>query len=168
MTQQPILIAYATRGGTTQKVAESISQAMRKQGLLIEVRPVEQVKNLSPYRAVIMGSGTREERWLPEAEHFVQHHREALGKLPTVFFMVYTALLTEFPNRVDEVLTQLREVRHNVEPLEVAIVSRDTQTMPPHLLVNAKPLPKGQWSGWENLETWASKMSKQLDLEPKT
>jgi menaquinone-dependent protoporphyrinogen oxidase len=168
MTKEPILIAYATRGGTTQKVAESIGHALRNQGILVEARPVEQVKNLSPYRAVIMGSGTREERWLLEAEHFVRDHREALSKLPTTFFMVYTALLGEFPNRVDEVLAQLSQVRQSVEPLEVAIVSRDIQAMPPRLLVNAKQLPKGQWGGWEALESWAKKVSKQLDLEPKT
>ncbi|MDX2007031.1 MAG: flavodoxin domain-containing protein [Meiothermus sp.] len=167
MTQQPILIAYATRGGTTQKVAEAISQAVRKQGGLVEVRPIEQVKSLSAYRAVILGSGTREQRWLPEAEHFVQHHREALGKLPTLYFMVYTALLGEFPDRVEEVLIQLREVRRSVEPLEVAIVSRDAQAMPPHLLVNAKELPKGEWSGWVPIETWAAQVFRQLELEAK-
>ncbi|MCX7784035.1 MAG: flavodoxin domain-containing protein, partial [Meiothermus sp.] len=109
MVDRPILIAYATRGGTTQGVAEAIARVMREKGALVEVRPVEQIRDLSAYRAVVLGSGVRDEKWLPEAMHFVADHRQTLAKRPLVYFLVYSQLLQEFPQRIEEVLGHLSE-----------------------------------------------------------
>ncbi len=166
MVDRPILIAYATRGGTTQGVAEAIARVMREKGALVEVRPVEQIRDLSAYRAVLLGSGVRDEKWLPEAMHFVADHRQTLAKLPLVYFLVYSKLLQEFPQRIEEVLGYLSEVRRTVEPLEVAIFSRDQQSMPPQMLVNARATPTGDWSGWEPISGWAERVYQQLEKQP--
>lgn len=163
MTNKPILIAYATRGGTTQKVAENIARAMREHHALVEVRPIEQVRDLSPYRAVVVGSGVRDEKWLPEAVHFVRDHQQALKQVPQVYFLVYSALLQEFPQRIEEVLGHLSEVRQTVEPLEVAIFSRNPESLSPQMLVNAKVMPSGGWRDWENIQTWAGRVYKIFD-----
>ncbi len=162
MLEKPTLIAYATRGGTTQKVAESIAGAMREHQALVEVRPIEQVRDLSPYRAVVVGSGVRDEKWLPEAVHFVKDHQQALQQSPLVYFLVYSLLLEEFPQRIEEVLSHLSEIRQMVEPLEVAIFSRDPQSLSPKMLVNTKHLPEGHWSDWKSLETWAGQIYKEF------
>ncbi|GIW29684.1 MAG: flavodoxin [Meiothermus sp.] len=168
MVARPILIAYATRGGTTQRIAEAIAKVMREKGALVEVRPVEQIRDLSVYRAVVLGSGVRDEKWLPEAIHFVTDHRQSLATLPLIYFLVYSQLLQEFPQRIEEVLGHLSEVRRVVEPLEVAIFSRDQQSMPPEMLVNSKVTPQGDWSGWERLSTWAERVYQQFEKQPST
>lgn len=166
MVNRPILIAYATRGGTTQGVAEAIAKVMREKGALVEVRPVEQIRDLSVYRAVVLGSGVRDEKWLPEAIHFATDHRQTLAKLPLIYFLVYSQLLQEFPQRIEEVLGHLSEVRRAVEPLEVAIFSRDQQSMPPQMLVNAKAARQGDWSGWQGISTWAERVYQLFEKQP--
>ncbi|HEU4740929.1 MAG TPA: flavodoxin domain-containing protein [Meiothermus sp.] len=158
MLAKPILIAYATRGGTTQGVAEGLGRVLREKGALVEVRPVEQVKNLVPYRAVVVGSGVRDERWLPEATHFVEHHREALQQLPLVYFLVYSPLRREPPERIEQVRGFLDGVRQMAEPLEVGIFARDLDATPPPMLVKAQPLPQGDWSDWQSPEAWAARL----------
>ncbi len=127
---------------------------------------MEQIRDLSVYRAVVLGSGVRDEKWLPEAMHFVSDHREALVRLPLVYFLVYSQLLQEFPQRIEEVLGHLSEVRRMVEPLEVAIFSRDQQSLPPQMLVNARATPQGDWSGWERISSWAERIHQRLEKQP--
>lgn len=158
MTTKPILIAFATRGGTTQKVAENLARALREHQTLVEVRPIEQVRDLSSYRAVVVGSGMRDEKWLPEAVRFVREHQQALKQVPLVYFLVYSDLLQAFPQRVEEVLGHLSEVRQTVEPLEVAIFSRDPTSLPPQMQVNTKAMPDGPWGNWDSLQNWAGRL----------
>lgn len=168
MVDRPILIAYATRGGTTQGLAEAIARVMREKGALFEVRPVEQIRDLSAYRAVVLGSGVRDEKWLPEAIHFVSDHQQTLAKLPLVYFLVYSQLLQEFPQRIEEVLGHLSEVRRTAEPIEVAIFSRDQRSVPPQMLVNARAIPQGKWSGWEPISSWAERVYLLFEKQPST
>src|SRR5687768_12109848 len=78
MSSQPapagraILVTYASRGGSTAGVAEAIGRTLAERGLEVDVRPMDAVHDLAPYRAVVAGSAVRRERWLPEALRFMQ------------------------------------------------------------------------------------------------
>ena len=45
-----ILMAYATRYGSTQEVADRIAATLRESGLTVDVQPVKQVRTLDGYR----------------------------------------------------------------------------------------------------------------------
>jgi menaquinone-dependent protoporphyrinogen oxidase len=81
-----VLVAYATRCGSTREVAEAVGRALAEAGLAVEVRPVGEVQDIGPYRAVVVGSPIRGGRWLPEATGFVRKHREALRRIPVAYF----------------------------------------------------------------------------------
>lgn len=57
-----ILVAYATKAGSTAEVAEVIGQVLRETGATVDVLPARAVEDLTPYRAVIIGSAVRMER----------------------------------------------------------------------------------------------------------
>src|SRR6478609_3853030 len=54
--QSSVLIAYATRSGSTGEVAEAIAAAMQEAGVPAEVLPVSQVTSLAGREAVILGA----------------------------------------------------------------------------------------------------------------
>ncbi len=83
-----ILVAYASQAGSTAGVAEAIGQALARNGIPVDVRPINAVGDLSPYRAVVLGSAIHTGEWLPEAQAFVQRHQEALRRIPTALFQV--------------------------------------------------------------------------------
>jgi len=57
--EDKILIAYTSRTGSTGEVAETIAQVLRREGVPVDVRRVQEVKDLTPYQAVLIGSAIR-------------------------------------------------------------------------------------------------------------
>ena len=51
-----ILVTYASRTGWTVGVAEAIGKTLAENGAQVDVFPMHDVKDLSPYDAVVAGS----------------------------------------------------------------------------------------------------------------
>ncbi len=81
-----VLVAYATRYGSTQEVAEAVAATLRERGLEVDIQPMQQVRTLEEYRAVVLGSPLYMFRWHKDARRFVARHREALMERPVAIF----------------------------------------------------------------------------------
>ena len=112
-----ILVAYASRAGSTAGVAEAIGQTLAESGAQVEVRPMQDVKDLAPYRAVVAGSAIQGGKWLPEAMQFMQTHRAALAQKPFAAFLVCMTLAMPGADKYREhVAGFLQPVRAQVRP----------------------------------------------------
>ncbi len=87
-----ILVAYASRTGTTAGVAEAIGKTLAESGAQVDVLPMQEVLSLAPYGAVVAGSAIQNRQWLPEAMQFIQVHRTALAEKPFAAFLVCMTL----------------------------------------------------------------------------
>lgn len=87
-----ILVTYATCTGSTRGVAEAIGKTLNEGGAEVDVLPMRDVKDLSPYHAVVAGSAIQGKLWLPEAMQFVQSHRLELARKPFAAFLVCMTL----------------------------------------------------------------------------
>ncbi|HEY0607215.1 MAG TPA: flavodoxin domain-containing protein [Herpetosiphonaceae bacterium] len=81
-----VLVAYATRYGSTQEVAEVVASALREQGLTTELQPMREVRSLAGYSAVILGTPLMMFRWHTDARRFLARHRAALTERPVAMF----------------------------------------------------------------------------------
>jgi menaquinone-dependent protoporphyrinogen oxidase len=77
-----ILVAYASKRGSTAEIAEVIAGALRREELSVDCEPVHGVKSLDPYDAVVLGSAVYVKQWRGEARHFLRKHRKGLARLP--------------------------------------------------------------------------------------
>jgi menaquinone-dependent protoporphyrinogen oxidase len=84
-----ILIAYATRAGSTADIAGAIGEHLGKRGFRVDVKSVRDNPSLEGYQAVILGSAIRMGSWLPEAISYIQSNRKRLTSLPTALFTVH-------------------------------------------------------------------------------
>lgn len=84
-----VLIAYASKCGSTGEVAAAIAEELVARGKTVDVRLAKNISTLEGYQAVIVGSAIRMGQWLPEAVEFVETHQQALRQLPTAFFTVH-------------------------------------------------------------------------------
>jgi len=74
-----VLVAYATKYGATAGIAEKIGQVLDQAGLNAEVLPVDQIKDLDSYQAVVLGSATYIGRWRKEAAKFLKSNEKVLA-----------------------------------------------------------------------------------------
>ena len=81
-----VLVAYATRYGSTQEAADTIAATLREGGLEVEIQPARQVRTLEGYRAVVLGAPLYIGAWHKDALNFLSRHRQALAQLPVAIF----------------------------------------------------------------------------------
>lgn len=77
-----VLVAYASKRGSTAEIAETIAATLRREGLGVCLEKVEDVQSLDPYDAVVIGSAVYMKRWRGDARHFLKKHRKALRQKP--------------------------------------------------------------------------------------
>lgn len=113
-----ILVAYASRTGFTGGVAEEIKKALEESGLQVDLCLMNNVKDISPYQAIIAGSAIQDRKWLPEAMEFMQNHREALSKKPFAAFLVCMTLAMPNDEKYRQaVMEWLNPVRDIIKPV---------------------------------------------------
>ena len=105
-----ILVTYATMAGSTAEVAQAVGEEIRKSGAQVDVRPLEEVKDLQGYEAVVVGAPMIM-GWHRGAQRFLKKHREAFQKVPLAVFVLAMRLTKteemsagEVPVTVDEKL----------------------------------------------------------------
>jgi menaquinone-dependent protoporphyrinogen oxidase len=81
-----VLVAYATKHGSTREIAEAIAAVLRDEGIDGEARPAADGRGLAGFGAVVLGSGLYSATWLREANRFVRVHRAALEAVPVWLF----------------------------------------------------------------------------------
>jgi menaquinone-dependent protoporphyrinogen oxidase len=85
-TPLPVLVAFATKHGSTAEIAERIAVTLRAAGCDARVVDADEVHELSGYRAVVLGSAIYMQRLRGSARHFARKHRGALREMPVWIF----------------------------------------------------------------------------------
>lgn len=81
-----ILVAYATKHGTTRAVAEVIAGELRARSLSVTLCAVDDVHDLRAFDAVVLGGPLYHGHWHREASRFLMRHRLALEALSLAVF----------------------------------------------------------------------------------
>ena len=90
------LVAFATRNGSTQAVAEVVAATMRAAGETVELRPAREVRRpLGECHLVVLGAPIYSGRWHGDAHRFLKRHRRELGRVPVAVFAMGPRSATE-------------------------------------------------------------------------
>ena len=81
-----VLVAYASRHGSTKGIAERIAAGLCDAGLSAEAESVDEVHDLNPYDAFVIGSAAYMFHWLRDATTFVKRHQSLLSQRPVWLF----------------------------------------------------------------------------------
>ena len=161
-----ILVTYASRAGSTAGVAEAIAKTLAEDGAQVDVRPMQEVTDLTRYRAVMAGSAIQGGAWLPEAMQFVRTHEAALSQRPFAAFLVCMTLA--MPNGVKyrpQVATWLGPVRALLRPvseglfagaLDLSKVPRWSDRLKFRISVLLGVWKEGDHRDWNAIRAWAA------------
>lgn len=81
-----VLVAVASRHGSTLEIGRAIADTLAAEGLAAELHPVEEVDGVGEFDAAVIGSGVYVGRWLEPARRFVERHAEQLAARPVWLF----------------------------------------------------------------------------------
>jgi menaquinone-dependent protoporphyrinogen oxidase len=180
-----ILVAYASRHGATQGIAEHIGQVLERHSHEVTVRPAQQVDGLELYDAFIIGSAAYAGGWLGEATAFVRRHRSFLESRPVWLF-------SSGPVGPDKVDAKGRDVLLASEPKEFGEFERAIQPRGKEVFFGAydpdqapiglmeglgerifrllpearAALPAGDYRDWGAIEAWANSIARELAPVP--
>lgn len=156
---QPVLIAYATRAGSTAEVAAAIGETLSKRGYSVEVQPIKNNPNPQGYQAVLIGSAVRMGAWLPEAVAFVKTNQALLNQVPTALFTVHLMNLGDDEASLTNRKAYLNEVRPLIQPLDEAFfagVGDFTKvSLLERVIARAVKSPQGDLRDWDRIRDWA-------------
>ena len=90
-----VLIAYASKHGSTEQVARRIGEVLRAQGLTTTIEQAGTVTDLDDVHAVVLGGSIYMGRWHRDACAFLNRHAEALDDTPFAVFALGPGKNTE-------------------------------------------------------------------------
>ena len=158
--ENKILVTYATRTGSTVDVAVEIGREMRKLGSTVHIMPMDEVKDITGYDAVVIGSPIRVGKWLPEAVRFVKKHSDELRRVHTALFTVCMTLFEDTPENRDLVNSYIEPLYEYVKPVAVGAfagaVKPDNMNVLERFVMRMVKAPVGDFRDWEAIHTWAT------------
>lgn len=172
-----VLVAYATRHGATAGIAERIAAVLRTAGLPAEARPVDEVRDVTSYDAVVLGGAAYMFHWLKDATAFARRHRAELADRPVWLFSSgplgtdrvdqegHDVLRTARPTEFDE----LTEVLHpRGEQIFYGAFDPDAppiglgERLVRHMPAARDATPAGDFRDWPAIDAWANSIAAEL------
>ena len=80
--EKKVLVAYASKYGATAEIAEKMGEVHRQAGLSTDVIPADEVSDLTPYEAVVLGSAVFIGKWRKQAVKILQANEKMLAERP--------------------------------------------------------------------------------------
>jgi len=154
-----VLVAYASKHGSTREIAEAIGETLREAGLPADVRAARDVRDLAPYPAVVLGSALYAAHWQRDANRFVKRHMAALRARSVWLFSSGPLDLSAERTRIPPT----EHVAADTAPIEAL----DHRTFGGRLLPGTPgvdPLilathPTGDFRDWAAIRTWAGEIA---------
>lgn len=162
-----VLIAYATRYGSTAEVAQAIAKTLRERGVTPDVRDVHEAADLQGHDAVVFGAPFYFARMLGAGRRFLARQRRALAEMPVAVFVLGLQPEDKRQRRLERMLTRPPAIR----PLSVGLFGAVVDGSKLRFCRKAPPirklLPEGvDTRDWKAIEEWARALPGRLGTKP--
>jgi menaquinone-dependent protoporphyrinogen oxidase len=163
-----ILIAYATRSGSTREVAEAMAAALRSEGRPVDCQTLRSTRTVAGYRMVVLGAPLYMFKWHKDAFAFLSRHRQALEKLPVAAFALgpfhdEQKEWQEIRSQFDRELAKLPWFAPAARAVFGGKFDPATLRFPMNLIPALKKMPASDIRNWEEIRTWALGLAKQKE-----
>jgi menaquinone-dependent protoporphyrinogen oxidase len=162
-----LLVAYATRYGSTKEVAEKVAATLGEGGSLVDVQAAEQVRSLDDYRAVVVGAPLYMFNWLKAARRFLSQNRTALERIPVAVFALGPTEdkeedWQETQGQFDKVLAGFPWLTPVAVELFGGKFDPARLTFPYTLIPALKKMPVSDIRDWDAIRAWARGLGRKL------
>lgn len=160
-----ILIAYGSKAGSTAEVAEAIGEEMKALGSEVTVQPVNSIKDITAYDAVVLGSAVRAFHLLGMTHRFLRRHKKALKQIPVAYFLVCLVMSKNTPENQQRATGFAKPMLKVKEPVSLGLFGG---CMNPEKLTGfaAKMMQSQSYADfrdWDAIRAWAKETLKKFD-----
>jgi menaquinone-dependent protoporphyrinogen oxidase len=163
MNTKSILLAYATRFGSTQEVAETIATSLRQAGFEVDMQLMQEVSTLANYDAIVLGAAIYNAHWHPEAHNFLSRHQKALNDLPVAIFTLGPLSTSEAAKRNSRRQLDKELAKYPwLKPVALEIFAGKYDPSKPGLSFFERFLPARDYRNWDAIRAWANALPEQI------
>ena len=152
-----ILVAYASKHGATEGIAQHIARSLNEAGREADARSVTDVLEFGTLEAVVIGSAVYAGSWRKDAVQFVDAHADELARLPVWIFS--SGPLGEQVADDEEQPKQLAEIRAPISPrghkMFFGALDAGKLSFGERMVVKAVKAPEGDFRNWDEIGSWA-------------
>jgi menaquinone-dependent protoporphyrinogen oxidase len=159
-----VLLAYGTVAGSTAEVAQAIADEINQAGSQVDVQTVEDVKDISGYDAVILGTAVRMFHILGKTRRFLRKHRQALSQVPVAYFLVCLTMGEETPENIQKARDYAKPMLETKSPVSLGLFGGciDHEKLTDFFGKSMKGVPEQDHRDWEKIRAWARETYPQL------
>ena len=158
-----ILVTYASKYGATKEIAQKIGEVLCQTGLQVDVFPVDGTLDITPYKAIILGSAIYIGKWQQEAVEFLKANEKILASRQVWLFSSGPTGEGDLVELVEGVHlpTALQPVADRIQPRDIAVfhgyVNPDKiNFIEKWSIKSLVKKPFGDFRDWDAITAWAT------------
>jgi len=166
-----VLVAVASRHGSTLELAQAMGQALRSHGVEAEIHQVDEIPpvgtgSADEFDGILLGSALYEHRWLTAASRFAEERSPALRGRPVWLFSsgaVGNPAMHEGPDELPDLQRWTGAGEHQIFPgrLDENDLDADERRVVDELGVDG-----GDYRDWAAVRAWAGRFADTLGARP--
>ncbi len=160
-----ILIAYASKCGSTGEISSVITESLCTGGLSAELKRASSVKSVEGYQGVVLGTAIYMGSPLKEALNFIEKFGGQLTGTPFAMFDVCLTMKDATSENQRIALDYLKSITDVISPIKIGAFSGriDLNSLPPLYRLFAQSdnegiLAEGDYRDWQAIRKWADEL----------
>ncbi len=163
-----VLVAYASKKGSTAGIARAIGKELQSQGLDVDIAEMKAVSSLERYDSIILGAPVYTGSILGDLSGFVSRHREALVRVPVAAFTAGIAPVYPKTGEVKQFLDTLAAALEPVKPVALVMfagaLEPKTLSFIERGMTSLLKVPTGDFRDWDAIAVWARDLPAKMGL----
>jgi len=155
------IVAYATRTGSTAEIAKVIGDELTSKGVQVDVVPVKEVRDVSPYEIVILGTPVRAGFVMPESKRFLKRFKADLAAKKLACFIVCMTMKEDSPKNRETAEKFLGALTKIATPYKTALFGglMDPSKLSGFWKFAFRKMKVEDGRNWEAIRKWAGEIA---------
>jgi menaquinone-dependent protoporphyrinogen oxidase len=161
-----ILVAYATRNGSTAGIAHAVGKELEKSGAVVAVAEIKTISSAEGYSAVVLGGPLYMGSMDGAVKTFVAKNRALLTKMPVAAFAVGIAPKDPKPEAMGAAKEALQKAIAPLSPVSSVVFAGKLDLAKINFLMRKfmemAKIPAGDFRDWDAIAAWARELPEKL------
>ncbi len=163
-----ILVAYASRKGSTAGIAQAICKELTIEGYTVDVSEMKSVTSIAGYNAVVIGAPVYTGKVTGDVAAFVSTNKDELSRVPVAGFV--TGIAPVYPKTgdvkgfTDQLVTALSPVRPVAVTMFAGTLDAGKMNLVERSLTTLMKVPTGDFRDWDAIAAWAKTLAGKMGV----